>query len=77
MTSFYFLNDLTNLVDEPTCYKNSDKPTCIDLILTNYPNFFQQNSVFEKRLSEFHMMVVTELKMGFQKLEPQIVAYRD
>ena len=77
MTSFYFLNDLTNLVDEPTCYKNSDKPTCIDLILTKYPNFFQQNSVFEKGLSEFHMMVVTELKMGFQKLEPQIVAYRD
>ena len=66
MTSFYFLNDLTNLVDEPTCYKNSDKPTCIDLILTNYPNFFQQNSVFEKGLSEFHMMVVT-IKNGISK----------
>ena len=77
MTPFYSLNDLTNLIDQPTCYKNPDKPTSIDLILTNYPNFFQQNSVFEKGLSEFHKMVVTELKMGFQKLEPQIVAYRD
>ena len=73
MKSFRSLNDLTSLIDQPTCYKNPDKPTCIDLILTNRPNYFQQNIVFET----MSLMVVTELKMGFQKLKPHIVAYRD
>ena len=77
VTSFCSLNDLTSLIDQPTCYKTPNKPTCIDLILTNRPNYFQQNSVFEKGLSDFHMMVVTGSKMGFQKLKPRVVAYRD
>ena len=77
MTSFCSLNDLTNLIDQPRCYKNPYTLTCIDLILTNRPNYFQQNSVFETGLSDFHMIVVTELKMGFQKLKPRILAYRN
>ena len=28
-----------------TCYKNPDKPTCIDLILTNCPRSFQNSCV--------------------------------
>ena len=77
MKSFCSLNDPTSLIDQRTCYKNPDKLTCIDLILTNRPNYFQQNNVFETGLSNFHMMVVTELKMGFQKLKPHIVAHFD
>ena len=77
MTSFCSFNDLASLIDQPTCYKIPDKPTCIDLILTNRPKYFQQNDVIKTNLSEFHMMVLTELKMGFQKLKPHIVAYRD
>ena len=77
MKSFCSLNDLASLTDQPTCYKNLDKPTCIDLIFTNLPNYFQQNNISETGLSDFHMMVVTELKLGFQKLKPHIVAYRD
>ena len=34
MKEFGSLNGLKNLINEPT-YKNSEKPTCIDLILTN------------------------------------------
>ena len=59
MRSFCSLNDLTIFTDQSTCYKNPDKPTCIELILTNRPNYFQQNNVFETGLSDFHMMVVT------------------
>ena len=33
--------DLKSLTKEPTCYKNSNKPSCIDLILTNKPRSFQ------------------------------------
>ena len=29
--------NLQNLVKDPTYYKNRLKPTCIDLILTNFP----------------------------------------
>ena len=63
MTSFCSLNDLISLIDQPTCCKNPDKPTCIHLILMNHPNYFQQNHVFETGLSDFYMMVATELKM--------------
>ena len=30
MTSFCSLNDLASLIDQPTCYKYPEKPTCID-----------------------------------------------
>ena len=40
---------------KPQC---NDVNTCID----------QQNNIFETGLSDFHTMVVTEFKMGFQKL---------
>ena len=37
MSSFCDTSDLTSLIKEPTCYKNPDNPSCIDLILTNKP----------------------------------------
>ena len=40
MTSFCSLNNLTSLMDQPTCYNNPGEPTCIDLILTSLPNYF-------------------------------------
>ena len=39
MTSFCFLNDLTSLIDQPTCYKNPDNSTCIDLTFTNRSHY--------------------------------------
>ena len=69
MTSFCSLNDLTSLIDQPTCYKNPEKPLCIDLILTNHTNYFQQNNVFETGLSDFQMMVVTGIKNGISETE--------
>ena len=32
---------------------------------------------FESRFPDFHLLTVTEFKMGFQKLPPKIVNYRD
>ena len=49
--------------------------TCTDLIPMNCSYYFKQNNVIETGLSDFHMMVVTELKMRFQKLKPNIEAY--
>ena len=41
MTDFCELNDLSNIIDKSTCYRNFDKLSWIDLILTNKPCYCQ------------------------------------
>ena len=62
---------LYSLIKEPTCYKNPQNPSCIDLILTNSPYSFQISSVIETGLSDFHMMAVTVMKTTYEKLKPR------
>ena len=76
MISFCKLNDLSSLINKPTCYKKFAKPKCIDLILTNKPSYFQHSNAFETGLPDFDLLTVTEFKMGFQKLEAQVITYR-
>ena len=71
MKEFCSLNGLKNLINEP--YKNSEKPTCIDLILTNQPTLFQRSAVLETGLSDFHLLTVTEFKMSFQNANPTLL----
>ena len=40
MKSFCVTYHLHNLIKDPTCFKNPDKPSCIDLLLTNFPKSF-------------------------------------
>ena len=68
---------LKNLVKDPTCYKNADNPSCIDLILTNRERQFQKTTVVETGLSDFHKMTVTILKSFFKKTPAKIISYRD
>lgn len=51
----------------PACFSNLAKPSCIDLILTNQPNLFEQSNAFEKGLSDFHLSTVTAFKNGISK----------
>ena len=50
MSEFCETYNLQNLVKDPTCYKNPSKPTCIDLILTNFPKSFQHTQAIESGL---------------------------
>ena len=77
MNHFCELYNLRNLVKDPTCFKNPENPSCIDLILTNRPRSFQCSQVIETGLSDFHKMTVTVMKSYFKKQEPKIVNYRD
>ena len=77
ITSFSDNFDLTGLVKEPTCYKNPDNPSCIDLILTSKALSFQSSCVVETGLSDFHRMILTVTKITFQKLKPRVINYRD
>ena len=64
---------LKNLIKVPTCHKNPQNPSCIDLILTNSPLSFQSSGVIETGLSDFHKMTVTIMKTTFQKLDHYIL----
>ena len=54
MTGFCDTYDLRSLITEPTCYKNPEKSTCIDVILTNHPRSFQNSCILVTGLSDFH-----------------------
>ena len=65
------------MINKPTCYKNPDKPTYIDLVLTKCPGSFQNSSVIETGLSDFHKMMVTIMKTSYRKSEPRVINYQD
>ena len=62
------------IIKEPTCYKNPNNSTYIDLILTNCPKNFQES--LETGLSDFHKMVLTVFKSEIPNLTPKAVSYR-
>ena len=69
--------DLSSLIKVRTCYKNPENPSCIDLLLTNQPKSFQNLSVVETGLSDFHKMTVTVMKTTFEKLKPRVSYFRN
>ena len=76
MISFCETYNLTNLIKQPTCYKNPDNPTCIHLILTNFPRTFQSICVIETGLPDFHSTTLTIMRKTFKKQRPRIIDYR-
>ena len=77
MTSFCEFYNLKSIIKQPTCFKNPEKPSCIDLILTNRPKSFQSTCATETGLSDFHRMTLSVLKMHFRKLPPKVITYRN
>ena len=75
----YFLDtyNLKNMIKEPTCFKSTENPRSIDLILTNRSACFKSTSTVETGLSDFHTMILTVIKGEFVKKGPKIVWYRD
>ena len=76
LDTFCSIWNLKSLGKEPTCFKNPNNPSCIDLFLTNTIRSFQETQVFETGLSDFHKLVVTVLKSTFPKSRPKIITYR-
>ena len=70
------LYDLKNLFKQNICFKNPDKPICIDLILTNCPRSFQNTDTFETGLSDFHKLTFTLVKQHFPKQKHRVVIHR-
>ena len=75
MDSFCAIYHLNSLIKEPTCYKNPEKPTRIDLILTNSPKQFQATLTLETGLSDIHKMTVAAFKSELQHQKPKMISY--
>ena len=67
LNDFCNVNNLKSLNKKPTCFKNPENPSCIDLFLTNRQKSFQNTSTIETGISDFHKLVVTVLKMYYKK----------
>ena len=68
--SFCRSYNLTSLMKQPTCLKNPEKPSCIDLILTNKPKSFQSTCVIETGLSDFYKTCLS-LKCTFKNFHQE------
>ena len=73
LPSFCKIYNLTDIIKQPTCFKNPSNPSCIDPFLTNHPNCFQKSLVFETGLSDFHKLIVTVRKSHIPKQQPKII----
>ena len=71
---YYSLHSLTK---QFTSLKNPENPSCIDLILTNKPRWFQNKCVIETVLSDFHRMRISVFKIDFRKIPSKVIDYRD
>ena len=76
MEKFLCTYNLKNLVKKPTCFKNVNNPSTIDLIITNKSKSFFHTDVLETGLSDFHKMTFTILKSNYIKCNPKVITYR-
>jgi len=77
LKNFCDLYHLKSLAKEPTCFKNPDNPSCIDLFLTNCWRSFQDTQTVETCISDFHKMCITVLKVQYHKDKHNTVYYRN
>ena len=65
---FLFQHELRSVNDKPTCYKNPDKPSYINYILTNSPLSFHKSHCLFTDLSDCHKLV------HFSKSKPKEIS---
>ena len=74
---FLYQHELANINKEPTCYKNSENPSCIDFILSNRPKSFVKTNAIFTGFSDFHKLVLSVFKTAFPKSKPKEIIYRN
>ena len=63
LNDFCHMYNLKNLIVEPTCFKNPNNPSSIDVILTNKSRSFPNIQVIETGISDYHKMTITVLRI--------------
>ena len=72
ISSLFFEYGVKNSVKEKTCFKNPNKPSCIDLFLTNTPKCFQNTKAIACGLSNCHKMILTVIKEALKKVKQKL-----
>ena len=67
LNSFCNVNSLKTLNRGPTCFKNPNNPSCIDFFFTNRQQCFQQTYSIKTGICDFGKMVVTVMKIHYEK----------
>ena len=75
LISFCDVFGLSNLVKDKTCFTKNHSSS-IDVMLTNKPRCFQNTTVVETGLSDFHGLVLTLMKTHIPRLKPKVIKYR-
>ena len=77
MEKFCSVDSFESLIKDPTSFKNSEKSTTIDQILTNHTKCFQHSGVYEKDVSDFQRLTLTVLKVYYFKKNPKTIQQKD
>ena len=74
---FLFQHEIRSVNEKLTCYKNPDKPICMDFILTNSPLSFHKSDCLFTGLSDCHKLVLSVFKTNFPESKPKEIIYRN
>ena len=77
LSQFLYECNTKNTVKENTYFKNTLNPNCNYLFITNSPLSFQNTIAVSNRLSDFHKMVITVMKMSLKNCSPIKRHYRN
>ena len=77
MIDFCHMYNLENLIKEPSCYKNPNNPSSIDVILTKHAKSFQNSITIETGLSDHLKMILMVLNTYVKKSDPTVIKYRN
>ena len=72
-----YQHNLQSISKKPSCYKNPNNHSCIDLFLTNSLKGFYQTKTFFTGLSDFHKLVLSIFNTTFTKSIAKEIIYRD
>ena len=71
-SEFCQMYNLHNLINEPTCYRNLNNPSSIDIILTNRKHSFENSTTVETGLSDHHKMIITMMRENLKRKIPKL-----
>ena len=74
LADFMTLFNLESLINTPTCFQ-SEKPRCINLILTNKKSLLKNPKTFKIGISDHHHLVLTSLRLQYIQSNPKTKFY--
>ena len=68
--------DLSNVIKGPTCFTSGNKPSLVDVILTNSTSYIGKTFNFGCGLSDVHNLIGVQLKLDVPLSKPRWRTYR-